>query len=96
MSAKSDYVGWAGAGFDLWMLGVQSATVMGLRTAKILTGGDRDGREVERMVSEKMASVIELQVAMMTGALGFTPLTGSQQVLKHYKRKVAANAKRLG
>ncbi len=96
MSARSPYAGWMGAGLDMWLLGMDSAAVMGLRTAKILSGGDSDGRETQRMVAEKMSSVFELQMAMMTGGLGTTPLAGSKAVLRHYKRKVAANRKRLG
>ena len=90
------YAGWATAGFDAWLLGMEAATVMGLRTAKIMTGGDADGRETRLMVAEKMQSVFELQMKAMTGGLGTTPLSGSRAVLKHYKRKVAANRRRLG
>ena len=67
-----------------------------MRTAKIMSGGDADGREARLMVAEKMQSVFELQMKAMTGGLGTTPLSGSRAVLKHYKRKVAANRRRLG
>lgn len=94
--ARWPYAGWATAGYDAWMLGLQSATVMGLRAAKIASGGDVDGSETRLMIAEKMQSAFELQMAMMTGGLGTTPLSGSKAVLRHYKRKVAANRRRLG
>lgn len=90
------YAGWATAGFDTWLLGLQAANVAALRTFKIVSGGDADGREARRMVTEKFEALAELQLAMMTGALGTTALAGSQAVLRHYGRKVAANRRRLG
>jgi hypothetical protein len=96
MMTRSTYAGWATAGFDAWALGIEAAAVMGLRTAKIAGGGDLDGRETRLMVAEKLQSTFELQVAMITGALGLTPLQGSTAVLRHYKRKVSANRRRLG
>ena len=93
---RSTYAGWATAGFDAWTLGIEAAAVMGLRTAKIAMGGDPDGSEARLMVAEKLQSTFELQMAMVTGGLGATPLQGSRAVLRHYKRKVSANRRRLG
>lgn len=90
------YAGWTTAGYDAWMLGLEATTVVALRTAKFAMGGDADGREARLMVAEKMQSIFELQMAMLTGGLGTTPLSGSKAVLKHFKRKVAANRRRLG
>lgn len=47
------------------------------------------------MVTEKVRAAIELQISLMTAALGRTPLSGTQATLKHYRRKVAANNERL-
>ncbi|WP_242154443.1 hypothetical protein [Sphingomonas sp. BAUL-RG-20F-R05-02] len=47
------------------------------------------------MVTEKVRAAIELQTRLMTGALGMTPLGATQGALKHYRRKVAANRRRL-
>ncbi|MES2336703.1 MAG: hypothetical protein V4537_01250 [Pseudomonadota bacterium] len=90
------YAAWATAGFDAWMLGWQSAAVMGLRTAKIASGGDPDGTETRLMFAEKIETLVELQTKLMTGGMGTTPLSGSQATLKVYRRKVAANRRRLG
>lgn len=91
-----DYGAWMRAGIDAWSLGVESSLVVGLRMAKFATGGDPLGHEARRMVSEKVESAIELQTALVTGALGTTPLAQAGGVMRHYKRKVSANRRRLG
>ncbi|RYY23939.1 MAG: hypothetical protein EOP62_18770 [Sphingomonadales bacterium] len=93
---KWPYSGWAMAGWDAWTLGMESSTVMGLRVARIAMGGPGAGEEAARMVSEKVQSAIELQTALVTGRLGTTPLAATQKTLRHYRRKVKANRKRLG
>ena len=95
MSGKA-YGGWLTAGFDMWMLGTEAASVMALRTARIAAGGSVGAAEAELMVTEKVRAAIELQTRLMTGALGKTPPRATQGTLKHYRRKVAANKRRLG
>jgi len=95
MSGKT-YGGWLTAGFDMWMLGAEAASVMALRTARIAAGGLAGAAEAELMVTEKVRAAIELQTRLITGALGTTPLRATQGTLKHYRRKVAANKRRLG
>jgi len=63
---------------------------------KLAVEGPAAGSEAYLMWSEKMQSAFELQSALMTGRLGTTPLAGTHKVLKHYRRKVKANRKRLG
>lgn len=89
------YSAWAQAGIDAWALSVEASTVIGLRMAKMATGGDNNGAEARRMIAEKIDSAIDLQSAMLTGNLGTTPLEGTQKVLRHYRRKVRANRRRL-
>lgn len=89
------YIAWMTAGFDLWLLGAEAATVMMLRTARIAAGGPRGAAEAELMVSEKIRAAIELQIRLMSDELGVTALGATQGMLKHYRRKVAANASRL-
>ena len=93
---KWPYEGWASAGMDAWALGMEASAVIGLRVAKMAAGGPAAGGEAYLMLSEKMQSALELQSALMTGQLGASPLTGTRKVLKHYRRKVKANRKRLG
>lgn len=88
--------GWATAGLNIWMLGAEAATVMTLRTFRIAAGGAAGAREAELMVTEKVLAAIELQTRLMTGALGSSPLAATEGYVRHYRRKVAANRKRLG
>lgn len=92
---KARSASWMNAGFDAWTLGWEAATVIGLRSAKIAMGGKEAQREAELMVAEKIAATFELQMAMMTGALGGNPAAATRKTLAHYRRKVRANARRL-
>lgn len=94
--ASTAYGAWIKAGVDLWMLGVEAGTVMTLRMARIAAGGSAGAAETDLMVPEKVRAAIDLQTRLMTGALGFTPLGVVQGSVTHYRRKVAANRKRLG
>lgn len=91
----SPYRGWADAAIDTWALGIEASAVIGLRIAKVAMGGKAADDEIRLMIAEKMQSASELQVDAMTGRLGQTPLAGTQNVLRHYRRKVAANRRRL-
>ena len=93
---KWPYQGWTNASLDAWALSMEASTVIGLRVAKMAIGGPAAGSEAFLMLSEKMQSAMELQSALVTGRLGATPLAGTQKVLRHYRRKVKANRKRLG
>lgn len=93
---KWPYAGWIGASMDAWTLGMEASTVIGLRVAKLAMGGTDAEGEARRMVSEKMQSAYELQMAMMTGQLGASPVAGARKVIRHYRRKVKANKRRLG
>jgi hypothetical protein len=93
---KWPYGDWASAGFEAWALGIEASQVIGLRAVRMAAGGAAASDEAQRMMSEKLASVLELQAAMMTGRLGSDPLSGTRKMVRHYRRKVKANAKRLG
>ena len=93
---KWPYAGWASASLDAWALGMEASAVIGLRTAKMAAGGVDAAEEARLMVSEKMLAAFELQTALVTGRLGDNPLTGTKKTLRHYRRKVKANRKRLG
>jgi hypothetical protein len=74
---------------SLMMLAVEANGVIALRMMKLMRGGKRARREAERMVSEKIAAAMEASASLMAGASG-------DQIVHRYRRKVAANAKRLG
>lgn len=86
---------WLGIGFDAWTLGLEAATVMGLRTMKIAAGGPGAQAEAERMVEEKVAAGLALQSLALTGGLGGSPASAAARTLTHYRRKVRANRRRL-
>lgn len=86
---------WPGLGLSAWALGLEAATVIGLRTARIAAGGAAGAAESRLMVSEKLAAAWELQVKAASGALGVTPAGATARTLAHYRRAVRANRRRL-
>lgn len=93
--SQKDLAAWTRASFDFWMLGAEAASVMSLRMIRLATGGSAGAKEAELMLAEKVQAAVELQTRFMTGAVGMTPLGVTQGVLKHYRKKVAANSRRL-
>jgi hypothetical protein len=81
--------------WDAWSLGVEASTVIGLRTMRIASGGDPEGVEARRMVQEKIEAAVALQTLAFSGALGLTAVSAASGALKHYRRKVRANRRRL-
>lgn len=86
---------WFRLGRDAFALGAESAAVMTLRTMKIAAGGAPAEAEAERMVSEKIEAARALRMMALTGALGFTAPGVVDKSIKHYRRKVRANRRRL-
>lgn len=80
---------------DTWTLGAAVGTVMALRMARIAAGGLTGAKEAELMVTEKVGAAIELQILLLTGALGTNPFEAVQGTLEYYRNKVAANHRRL-
>ena len=71
------------------MLALESNRVIALRCMKLMQGGRKARREAELMVSEKIDAAIQAGGRLMTGASG-------HEIVRRYRRRVAANAKRLG
>lgn len=86
---------WLRLSCDAWLLGAEAATVIGLRTLKLAAGGPAGDAEARRMVAEKVEAARALQVMALTGALGVTAPDVVDKTLKHYRRKVSANRRRL-
>jgi hypothetical protein len=82
-------------GLDTWSLGVEAASVIGLRMLRLAAGGAGAQVEANRMVTEKIAAAADLQRMAMTGALGSTATAAASRTLAHYRRKVRANRRRL-
>jgi hypothetical protein len=87
---------WMNAGVEAWMLALEASTVIALRTARIAAGGALADRELQLMWSEKVQAALEWQLALMTGGLGATALSGTRETVRHYRGKVRANRRRLG
>ena len=90
----SENAAWLKLGIDTWALGWQAARVMGLRTARLAEGGPAAGIEAWLMLSEKVQTAVEVQADLLAGA-NASPLTTTRRTLARYKRKVAANDRRL-
>lgn len=86
---------WMTTGLSLWQLGAEANAVIMLRMARFAMGGPSAQKEAQLMIAEKVQAAAELQIRVMTGALGATPLSGTKKTISHYQRKVSANRKRL-
>lgn len=71
------------------MLALESNRVIGLRMAKLMRGGKGARREAERMVTEKIQAAAKAGASLMAGA-------SSNEIVRQYRKRVKANAKRLG
>ena len=71
------------------MLAMESNRVIALRCMKLMQGGRKAQREAELMVREKIVAAIQAGGHLMAGASG-------DDIVRRYRRRVAANAKRLG
>ncbi len=81
-------------GMEMWLLGMESALVIGLRTIKLAAGGAAADRESRRMVAEKISAAAELPLVL--AASGITsPEALTRSAVRHYSKKVHANRKRL-
>jgi hypothetical protein len=86
---------WIGLAWDSWALGLEASSVIGLRGLRIAAGGPSADAETRRMVSEKAEAAAAWQVLALTGGLGATAPAAASKTLKHYRRKVRANRRRL-
>ena len=86
---------WMFAGYDLWMLGMESAAVMTMRGLKVAGGGAAAEAEMARMVSEKVQAGLDLQALALRGGLGHTMPGALSKTTKHYRKRVRANQRRL-
>ena len=81
--------GWWKTGMDMAMLGFEAQGVIAQRMMKLAMGGPGAQREAERMITEKFLAVGETALMVASGA-------SNGKVIRNYRRKVQANARRLG
>jgi hypothetical protein len=75
-------------GHSLLMLALETNHVIGLRLMKLMRGGKRARRESQLMINEKIDAAFKAGASIMAGA-------SANKVVQGYRRRVAANAKRL-
>jgi hypothetical protein len=88
------------AWFDLSIhgmrLGWEAQTVIGLRLLRLGLGGPRSRSEAQRMVREKLATLVEAQGAAAAAAiLGAYSHRVGKTALKVYRKQVRSNRRRL-
>ena len=86
---------WFRVGLDAWTLGLEAQTVVGLRMMKLMSGGPAAQAEARRMVAEKVEAAAALQAMALTGALGLTAPAATAKAMRHVRRKVRSNRRRL-
>ena len=74
--------------YNLTMLAAESQRVIWLRSMKLAAGGAKAEREARLMMTEKMAAGSQEWLRMFMGA-------STDSVVKSYRRRVKANARRL-
>lgn len=77
------------------MLGVEASSVIASRMIKVAAGGKDAEREINLMFSEKTKAGIELQTMLLAPGTPLVPEAALATTLKHYRKKVAANRRRL-
>ena len=70
------------------MLALESCDVIGLRLAKLMSGGRDAHDEAHLMMSEKINALFEATASMVAGGT-------ASSIVDRYREHVAANAKRL-
>lgn len=73
---------------SLMMLALEANHVIGLRLIKLMRGGKRARRESQLMMNEKVDAAFKAGARIMAGA-------SADEIVQGYRRRVAANAKRL-
>jgi hypothetical protein len=78
---------WIKLASETTMLAVEAQSVIGMRLAQIAVGRGSTA-ETQLMVTEKMLALAEAAITMATGG-------SAHHIVKGYRKKVRANAKRL-
>jgi hypothetical protein len=79
---------WWKLGMDATLLAMESQQVIGLRLAKLSTGGAAAQAEAQHMITEKILAANEAALLIATGG-------STARVVAGYRRTVQANARRL-
>jgi hypothetical protein len=82
--------------FELAWLGLDAWMVASLRTLRLGAGGKAAVLEVQRMIAEKNAAMLEAQAAAgMALATGNSSRAPARKLIAPYRRRVRSNRRRL-
>ena len=81
--------------FDFWALSLEASQVMWLRGMRMMAGGPLATREAERMLAEKVEAALTLWPAIASGGIGQSVEEVGARALRHYRKPVRANRRRL-
>lgn len=95
LSRKTASNPWIHLGTEAWLLGIESANVVLLRMMRVAAGGASARAEAQRMFSEKFTAACMLQSLSLLGVLGHTAPQVTAGSLRHYRKLVRANRRRL-
>ena len=96
MSSRRSYSNpWLRLGAEAWLLGIESANVVALRMLRVAAGGASAEAEARRMLSEKVTAACMLQSLSLLGLLGHTAPDITAGSLRHCRKLVRANRRRL-
>lgn len=86
---------WMRLGMDSLWLGAEAQGVIALRMMKFAAGGPAAAAEAQLMVAEKVRAASELQAQVAASVLRGRGHTAPARAVASYRRKVAANRRRL-
>ena len=87
---------WLRLSLDIWRAGLEAQQVIGLRLAKLMSGGRPAAAEIKRMISEKVDAVLEAQHAAAKSVLTGNAAQIPSRTVALYRRKMRANRRRIG
>jgi hypothetical protein len=93
MSKKQ--LSWLRLSLDFWQAGLEAQQVIGLRLAKLASGGEAAIAETGRMLTEKTQGVLEAQRLAAAAALTGRAMSIPARTVALYRRKMRANRRRL-
>lgn len=85
---------WSELASDSVALMIEANCVIWLRSMRFMQGGPDVEREIHRMIGEKVAANLEIGAEMILSGPR-SPEYHAANALRHYRRKVNANRKRL-
>lgn len=93
--SSSNPPSWTSLAFDSWMLSMEAAQVVWLRSLRVMSGGKAAENEVQRMVTEKLLANALLWPALVAGGFTQSPEQIGARTLRHYGKPIRANRRRL-